>query len=105
MVNITGYSHKDFLDKDPSPVEGIQGHVPVFMETNNLGIYLRDEETSSSVLSNVYSEMEQAVYDSSIGLFSSRDFKVEHDCCSKTENLLKKPMPARWFSHVSARTS
>ena len=37
------------LDKDPSPVEGIQGHVPVFMETNNLGIYLLDEKTSSSV--------------------------------------------------------
>ena len=60
---------KILLDKDPNPVDGIQGHVPVFMKNNHLGSYLLDEETSNSVLSNVYSELEQVVYDSSMAYF------------------------------------
>lgn len=77
------------LDKDPSPVEGIQGHVPVFMETNNLGIYLLDEETSSSVLSNVYSEMEQAVYDSSMVYFLHGILKLNTTAAQRLRIYLK----------------
>lgn len=77
------------LQPSSTPVDGIQGHVPVFMEANSLGVYLLDQSTSDKVMSTTYSDLEQAVYDASMVYFLHGLFKLNTTSAQRLRIYLK----------------
>ena len=99
---------KIIVDQSSSSVNGIQAHVPVYMEGNSLGNYLLNEETSKSVLSTVYSNLEQAVYDSTMVYFLHGFSKLNTISAQKLRIYLKNRCNqdgVRMFQQVRCETA